>query len=59
MKSGLGRGDCVKRLIRASRPWQGIGAGLAVVDVGWCNRDLFDERRVGVGADTRLETMDR
>ena len=45
-------GEGLARIVgKSSRP------RLVVVDVGWRDRDFLDQRGVGVGADTRPETM--
>lgn len=33
---------------------QGIGSGLAIVDIGRSDGDLFHQCRIGIGADMRL-----
>lgn len=38
---------------------KGATTGLAVMDVGRGDGDLLDQRGVGIGADMRLEAVDR
>lgn len=36
---------------------QGLRACLAVIDIGGCERDLLDQRRIGIGANVGLEAV--